>query len=91
MRLIDVENNNSYNSVVKLTDIGLVSCAVINNFELLSIDRDPKQAPRASFLFEKTKDLENLIDKYFKGDLLVDAKTLLSTLRDVKSRTKINY
>jgi hypothetical protein len=90
MNLIDIDDNN-YNSVVELTDIGLVSSAVINQFEILSINRDPKYAPRVSFLFKKTKKLEELIEKYFKGELLVDSKTFLTTLRDIKSRTKISY
>lgn len=90
MQLKDIDDSE-YSSVVEINDIGIVVSAVINGFEILSTNKDPKYAPRVSFLFKKTKQIEALIDKYFKGELLVDAKTFLTTLRDIKSRTKIPY
>ncbi|MCX6753006.1 MAG: DUF5659 domain-containing protein [Candidatus Nomurabacteria bacterium] len=90
MYLKDIDDNK-YTSVIEINDIGVVTSAVVSGFNIVSINRDPKHAPRVSFLFHKTKEIEELVEKYFKGELLIDAKTFLTTLRSVKSQTKINY
>lgn len=91
MQLKDIENKEEYSSVVEVSDIGVVTSAVVCGFQILSTNKDPKNAPRVSFLFKKTKSFEELVEKYFKGELPVDAKTFLTTLRNVKSSTVINY
>ena len=80
-----------HSPVIEINDIGIITSAVINGFEILSTNKDPKNAPRVSFLFYKTKKLEELIEKYFKSELPVDAKTFLTTLRDIKSHVKVSY
>lgn len=90
MNLIDIDDNK-YSSVIELSDIGLVACAVINGFEIESTNRDPKYAPKVSFLMKKTKKLEEQIKRYFNGELVVEPKLFQATIRDIKSRTKIPY
>jgi cytochrome c556 len=84
MQLKDIDSKEEYSSVISVTDIGVVSSAVVCGFSILATNKDPKYAPRVSFLFKKTKGLEDHIEKYFKGELPVDAKTFLTTLRNVK-------
>ena len=90
MNLIDIDDNK-YSSVIELSDISLVACAVMNGFAIESTNRDPKYAPKVSFLIKKTKGLEMLIEQYFKGELQVEPKLFQATIRDIKSRTKIPY
>jgi hypothetical protein len=90
MNLIDIDDRK-YSSVIEINDIGVVTTAVLNNCEVLSTNKDPKYPPRVSFLFKKTAKMEELINRYFKGELLVEPKLFLATLRDIKSRTKIPY
>ncbi|MBA3723946.1 MAG: hypothetical protein H0W89_03555 [Candidatus Levybacteria bacterium] len=44
---------------------------------------NPRQA---RFIFESTPRLSTLIDQYWKGELLIEPKALLSQLKIVKSR-----
>lgn len=91
MQLKDMGSKEEYSSVTEISDMGVVVSLVLYGFEVLSTNRDPKNAPRVSFLFKKTKSLEEIIERYFKGELPVDAKTFLATLRNIKSSTVINY
>lgn len=91
MQLKDIDGAEEYSSVIEVSDIGVVTSAVVWGFRILSTNKDPKSAPRVSFIFKKTKSFEELVEKYFKGELSVDAKTFLTTLRNIKSSAVIKY
>ena len=69
----------------RVSDLGLVVVASLS-FPIEVIDRDPKDAPRVSFLFKKTPALQGLIQAYWNGQLSCEPQELLNQLKKIKSR-----
>jgi len=76
----------NYKNVVEFEDLNLVSCLVLLGFNILSIDS--KKYPQVSFVFGKTKKLEETVENFFNGSLLVEPKKYWAKIRELKSRIK---
>lgn len=75
-----------YRSAVEYEDLNLVSCLVLLDFPILSIDT--RKYPQVSFIFGKTERLEKTVKEFFEGSLLVEPKSYWSKIRELKSRIK---
>ncbi len=72
----------------ELTDISLASCLVVLGFPIIAFNRDPKDFPKVGMVFKKTKELEQMVQNYWNGTLLVEPKTFWNTSRELKSRIR---
>ncbi len=75
-----------YESVIALEDICLVSCLVILGFPILTLNST--KYPQVSFHFGKSKKLEETMESFFNGSLLIEPKIYQATVRELKSRIK---
>ena len=73
------------NDVERLSDLGLVTSASLF-LPIEAVDRDPKHSPRVFFLFRKTAELEQLISRYWSGQLQVTAQDFFNQLKKIKAR-----
>lgn len=75
-----MKNNQDY---YKTFDLSLVTTISL----FLPIEDINKQNPRrAEFIFQRTKELEKLIDKYWKKELLVEPRDFFDQLKALKGR-----
>ena len=75
-----------YESVVEYEDLNLVSCLSLLEFPILKINS--QKYPQVSFLFGKTKKLEEVVENFFNGSLLIEPKSYWAKIRELKSRIK---
>lgn len=65
-------------------DLGCSAALVSAGFELVSLD---KENPRkVLFVFEEKVGIEEAINDYFSGRLMVDARTLFDNIKMLKNR-----
>ena len=83
----DFEYSN-IRSIAELTDLALVAALRCQGFSIESINRDPKNYPKVSFLFFKSNQLQETINAYWEGSLLIEPKTYWHAIRELKSRIK---
>ena len=76
------------NNQIAVTDLALASSIQYLEFPIIAINRDPKQFPKASFIFEKSDELNDAIYRYWEGLLLVEPKSFWNTARELKSRIR---
>jgi hypothetical protein len=55
----------------------------VSTGKLLFVDKGTGE--KSSFVFEKTSDLEQIVEKFYKKELLVDAFSYFESLRYLKS------
>ena len=78
------------NRYIEVADLGLASTLQYLGFSIVAINKDPKEYPKANFVFEKTEELDNAISRYWQGLLLVEPKVYWNTTRELKSRIRGN-
>lgn len=71
------------NDILRTGDLSLA--ATVYLFEpLAGID---KQNPRrAEFLFERSQELNDLVEQFWRGELKVDPRAYFAALREIKAR-----
>lgn len=82
MNINQTETNSRKNLFVS-SDLALAATISIY-FPIVVID---KQDPRkAQFVFDRSKNLSELVDKYWKKELLVEPRTYFDQLKALKNR-----
>jgi len=71
------------NEVFETSDLGLANTIYYFNFPIEAINRTEK---KAIFLFLRDRDLDILIQKYWKHELFVEPVAFLNCLKEVKCR-----
>lgn len=71
---------------IKISDLGLATTLETLGFHILKLEKDFSRDNLYFFLFEKTRELEKIIQKYWSGDLEVEPKKFWQECRDIKSR-----
>lgn len=66
------------------TDLGLVASLISIDLQLVSIDKE--QPNKAVFIVKKEADIEDRINEYFSGRLMVPARVLFENIKMLKSR-----
>ena len=79
--------NDNYTEV---SDLALASAIQYLGFPIIALNRDPKERPKVSFVFEKSDELNNVIHRYWEGLLLIEPKAFWNTARELKSRIRAN-
>jgi len=64
-------------------DIGLASALTTLHFELLSLNRDNPR--KIGFLFLRSPELDQAVQEYFAGRLLVDARSFFENTKMLKN------
>ena len=77
---------DTYKSTIEYEDLNLISCLVLLDFPILSVNT--RKYPQVGFIFGKTEMLERTVQKFFEGSLLVEPKNYWSKIRELKSRIK---
>lgn len=77
---------DEYNNVIALEDMCLISYLAVSEFPIESIDS--RKYPQFTFLFNKTKELEEAMENFFSGSALVEPKNYWAKIRELKSRIK---
>ncbi len=71
-------------NLYQCSDLGLTTVLSLY-FPIVSINRSPN-SHKAFFSFEQTKELNNLIQSYWRGELRIEPKTYFDQLRTIKAR-----
>ena len=80
-------HNEKYTEV---SDLALASAIQYLGFTVIALNRDPKEHPKVSFVFERSNELNNAIHRYWEGLLLIEPKTYWNIARELKSRIRVN-
>lgn len=72
---------NDFNEV---SDLGLASALSVSDFAIVRVDKSNPR--RVVFVFEKSTGLQEAIEDYFSGKLLVPAEPFFSQIRSLKNR-----
>jgi len=78
--------NNEYESMIALEDMCLISYLAVLEFPIENINSS--KYPQFTFLFKKTKKLEEAMENFFNGSALVEPKEYWAKIRELKSRIK---
>ena len=70
-------------------DLGLAAAMVSSGLTLETIQKHARDK-RAAFFFEKSKDLDALVQMYWKRDMVIEPQTYFNALRMIKSRIYSN-
>lgn len=84
-----MNNNFEYLDTDKHTlfsDLALCSVLHYLSFPIVAIDRDPKEYPKVSFVFKKSKKLDDAVNQFWNGSLSVEPKGYWNASRELKSR-----
>ena len=76
------------NQHVEVSDLALASSIQYLGFPVIAINRDPKEHPKVTFVFEKSDELSNVIYRFWEGLLLVEPKAYWNISRELKSRIR---
>jgi hypothetical protein len=68
----------------RVTDLGLASTLSALNYDVVTIEEESHN--RRAFMFADTEDLQDSIQKYWKGELRIEPQKLLSSFRTIKAR-----
>ena len=71
-------------NLYQCADLGLTVVLSLY-FPIISINRQAN-SKKAYFSFEQTKELSNLIQTYWRGELRIEPKTYFDQLRTIKAR-----
>jgi hypothetical protein len=74
----------------EVSDLALASAIQYLGFTVIALNRDPKDHPKVSFVFEKSDELNNAIHRYWEGLLLIEPKAFWNIARELKSRVRIS-
>lgn len=75
---------------IEVSDLALASTIQYLGFPVIVLNRDPRESPKVSFIFEKSDELNNVIYRYWEGLLLVEPKNFWHIARELKSRIRTN-
>jgi hypothetical protein len=81
---IDTEDQVSY------FDMNLSGSLMVLGFPIIAFDRNPKEFPKVGMVFKKTKELEQAVQNYWDGTLLLEPKAFWNAIREIKSRIRMN-
>jgi len=70
------------------TDLGLIASLISIGFQLISIDKE--HPSKALFIIKKEYNIEERINEYFSGQLLVPARVLFENIKRLKSMIYIS-
>lgn len=73
---------------LEISDLALASSVQYLGFPVIAINRDPKEHPKVTFIFEKSDELNNAVYRFWEGLLLVEPKTYWNVTRELKSRIR---
>jgi hypothetical protein len=82
------QHNNVNNPVTPqytTTDLGSAAALLAAGFTLQMLDRETKPG-RAFFMFDDSKKLQAVLNDYWSGNLMVDAKAYFESSKWLKSR-----
>ena len=65
-------------------DLGLASALVHVGFVLRGLDRS--NGRKVEFIFDKTPEFEDAVNRFWSGELLIDAQSYFEAIRSVKNR-----
>jgi hypothetical protein len=71
-------------SVISISDIGATAALMSAGFELLTVDK--KNPRKAMFIFQRTSEIEHIINEYFANHLQVQARSFFDHIKALKSR-----
>ena len=77
-------NEKMIPNLYQCADLGLTVVLSLY-FPIVSINRQPN-SHKAYFSFEQTKELTDLIQTYWRGELRIEPKTYFDQLRTIKAR-----
>lgn len=67
----------------KTSDLGLATTLSLH-FPIRTIDRS--NARKVLFVFSQTGELNDFIDKYWKGEIVVEPQTFTNQIKNIKTR-----
>ncbi|MFH0796994.1 MAG: DUF5659 domain-containing protein [Candidatus Omnitrophota bacterium] len=76
-------NTNLNEQTYQTSDLALATCLCLF-FPLEGIDRT--NARRVTFIFEKSEDLDTLVNQYWRGQVQVEPQKFFNQLKIIKSR-----
>lgn len=79
---------NNYQYKIQLSDLGLCATLDYFGFPIIETMQDPQDTTKVIMVFNKTKDIEDLIKEYWSGSVAVEPKRFWSITRDIKSRIR---
>ena len=77
-------NEKMTTNLYQCADLGLTVVLSLY-FSIVSINRQPNSR-KVFFSFEQTKELSDLIQTYWRGELRIEPKTYFDQLRTIKAR-----
>lgn len=83
------ENENpNVQKQVNISEFPILVCLTILDFKIIRFNNDPRNLGRIEGVFEETEKLNEVINDYWNGDLLIDPKKFWSASRELKSRLR---
>ena len=82
--MITDQSNGEDDSQFYTFDLGLTASLVTSEFELLELNKTDRK--KVQFIFSNNDELENIIDKYWKGHLKLDSRKLFENQKMLKNR-----
>lgn len=82
--MITDQSNGEDDSQFYTFDLGLAASLVTSEFELLELNKTDRK--KVQFIFSNNDELENIIDKYWKGHLKLDSRKLFENQKMLKNR-----
>lgn len=76
------------NNLISTCDLGCAGALVSMNFELRSIDRADER--KAHFIFDRTTDIEQIIEDYWSDRLKISPRVFFDNIRLLKNRLYSN-
>lgn len=77
-------NEKMTTNLYQCSDLGLTTVLSLY-FSIVSINKQPNSR-KVFFSFEQTKELSDLIQTYWRGELRIEPKTYFDQLRTIKAR-----
>jgi len=77
-----------YSKEFSTKHLGLASAILASGYKLIDLDRSIKKD--TVFIFKRTKGIESMIDKYFNGELKIDALEYSNSIKTLKDRIYID-
>lgn len=72
----------------EIADISLASTIQYLGFPVIALNRDPRESPKVSFIFTKSAELDDSINKYWQGLTTVEPRAFSNIIRELKTRVK---
>ncbi len=71
-------------SSLQTTDLALAAALQAAGVKLVSVDKTNRR--RAVFVYQNSHDVQQLINNFWSGDLLLDARTYFESIKKIKDR-----